>query len=154
MRPAKQTDRKSDTKRSKTVQYSIVNKCCFQQYEIPFLNSKLKQTNSDWDKISHTPGQIHFQDLPKFSAQSDLWITRRFTIQPEIGVLLGFYRTSSNWVFLKSRPKYAITRCMQWSEGCNSPPVNPQTKSSQRNQRYFTNNTKSEKRRNQDYKTS
>jgi hypothetical protein len=47
MRPTKQTDRKSDTKKSKTVQYSIVNKCCFRQYEIPFLNSKMNQTNSD-----------------------------------------------------------------------------------------------------------
>jgi hypothetical protein len=49
-------------------------------------------------------------------------------IQPEIGVLLGFSRTSSNWVFLKSRPKSATTRYMQWSEECNSPPINPQTK--------------------------
>jgi hypothetical protein len=74
-------------------------------------------------------------------------------IHPEIGVLLGFSRTSSNWVFLKSRPKSATTRCMQWSEECNSPPINPQTKSSQRNQRVFTNNTRSGKSRNQDYKT-
>jgi hypothetical protein len=74
-------------------------------------------------------------------------------IQPEIEVLLGFSRTSSNWVFLKSRPKYATTRCMQRSEECNSPPINLQTKSSQRNKRFFTNNTRSGKRRNQDYKT-
>jgi hypothetical protein len=75
-------------------------------------------------------------------------------IQPEIRVLLGFSRTSSNWVFLNSRPKSATTRCMQWSEECNAPPLNPQTKSSQRNQRFFTNNTRSRKTRNQDYKTS
>jgi hypothetical protein len=66
MRLAKQTNRKSDTKKSKTVQYGIVNKCCFQQYEIKFLNSKLGQTNSDLDEILHTPKQIRFQDLPKF----------------------------------------------------------------------------------------
>jgi hypothetical protein len=41
MRPAKQMNRKSDTKKSKTVQYSIINKCCFQQYENLFLISKL-----------------------------------------------------------------------------------------------------------------
>jgi hypothetical protein len=41
MRLEKQTDRKSDTKNSKMVQYNIVNKCCFQQYEILFLSSKL-----------------------------------------------------------------------------------------------------------------
>jgi hypothetical protein len=46
-------------------------------------------------------------------------------IQPKIGVLLGFSRMSSNWVFLKSRPKSAATRCMQWSEECNSPSINP-----------------------------
>jgi hypothetical protein len=66
MRPAKQTDRKLDTKKFKTVQYSIVNKCCFQQYEIMFLDSKLDQTNSDWDEILHTYEKISFQDLPKF----------------------------------------------------------------------------------------
>jgi hypothetical protein len=54
MRPAKQTNRKSDIKKSKTVQYSIVNKCCFQQYEIMFFNLKLDQTNSDWDENFHT----------------------------------------------------------------------------------------------------
>ena len=88
MRPAKQTDRKSDTKKSKTVQYSIVNKCCFQQYKILFLNSKLNQTNSDWDESLHTSEQIRFQDLPKFWVQSDLWITRRFKI------------TAINWGFV------------------------------------------------------
>ena len=154
IKPAKQTDHKSDTKKSKTVQYSIVNKCCFQQYEILFLNSKLNQTNTDWDEILHTPEQICFQDLPNFELNRTCESPADLKIQPEIGVLLGFSRTSSNWVFLKSRPKSATTRCMQWSEECNSPPINPQTKSSQRNQRFFTNNTRSGKRRNQDYKTS
>jgi hypothetical protein len=86
MRPTKQTDRKFDTKKFKTVQYSIINKCCFQQYEIMFLDSKLDQTNSDWDEILHTHEQISFQDLPKFWAQSDLWITHRFK------------NTARNWV--------------------------------------------------------
>jgi hypothetical protein len=72
-------------------------------------------------------------------------------IQLEIG---KFSRTSSNWAFLKSRPKSATTRCMQWSKECNSLPINPQTKSSQRNQRFFINNIRSGKRRNQNYKTS
>jgi hypothetical protein len=154
MRPTKQTDRKSDTKKSKTVQYNIVNKCCFQQYEIMFLKSKLNQTNFDWDEILHTPEKICSQDLPKFWAQSDLWITRRFKNIARNWVLLGFSRMSSNWVFLKLRPKSATTRCVQWSEECNSPPINRQIKSSQRKQSFFTNNTRSRKRRNQDYKTS
>ena len=75
-------------------------------------------------------------------------------IQQKLGFCWGFLKTSSNWVFLKSRPKSATNRCMQWSEECNSPPINPQTKSSQRNQRVFTNNTRLGKSRNQDYKTS
>ena len=91
---------------------------------------------------------------PNFELNQTCELPTNFKIQPEIGVLLGFSRTSSNWVFLKSRPKSATTRCMQWSEECNSPSINPQTKSSQRNQRFFNNNTRSGKRRNQDYKTS
>jgi hypothetical protein len=48
MRPAKQTDRKSDTEKSETVQNSIANKCCFQQYEILFLiQNWIKQTPID-----------------------------------------------------------------------------------------------------------
>jgi hypothetical protein len=99
MIPAKQTDRKSDTKKSKPVQYSIVNKWCFQQYENQFFISKLNQTNSDWYEILHTPEQIPLQDLPKFWAQSDLWITRRFKNTAEIGVLLGFSRNEFNLGF-------------------------------------------------------
>jgi hypothetical protein len=34
---------------------------------------------------------------------------------------------------------------MQWSNKCNSPPIKLQTKSSQRNQKFFTNNTRSGK---------
>jgi hypothetical protein len=47
MRPSKQTDHKLDTEKSETVQNNIANKCCFQQYEIMFLDRKLDQTNSD-----------------------------------------------------------------------------------------------------------
>lgn len=49
---------------------------------------------------------------------------------------LGFSRNKFNLSFLKSRPKSATNRCMEWSEECNSPPNNPQTKSSQRNQSF------------------
>jgi hypothetical protein len=124
-------------------------------------STKFHSWIQNWNK--RTPIEIKFHThlgkyiskiFPNFQLNRTCESPVDLKIQPKIGVLLGFYRTSSNWVFLKLRPKYAITRCMQWSEGCNSPPVNPQTKSSQRNQRYFTNNTKSEKRRNQDYKTS
>jgi hypothetical protein len=51
--------------------------------------------------------------------------TADLKIKSEIGVLLGFSRTRSNWVFLKSRPKSATTRCMPWSEEYNSSPINP-----------------------------
>jgi hypothetical protein len=66
-------------------------------------------------------------------------------IYQKFGFCWGFSRTSLNWVFLKSRPKSATTRCMQWFEECNSPPINPQTKYSPRNQRFFTSNTRSGK---------
>ena len=59
--------------------------------------------------------------------------TADLKIQLEIGVLLRFSRTSSNWVFLKSRLQFATTRCIQWSDECNSSPINPKTKSSQKN---------------------
>jgi hypothetical protein len=57
-------------------------------------------------------------------------------IQQKLGFCWGFLETSSTWVFLKSRPKSATNRCMQWSKECKSPPNNPQTKSSQRNQNF------------------
>ena len=91
---------------------------------------------------------------PNFKLNRTCESPAELKIQPGIGVLLGFSRTSSNWVFLKSRPKSVTTRCMQWSKECNSLPINPQTKSSQRNKRFFINNTRSGKRRNQNYKTS
>jgi hypothetical protein len=133
MRLEKQTDRKSNTEKSKTVQYIIVNKWCFQQYKILFLNSKLNQTNSDWDEILRTHEKICFQDLPKFWAQSDLWINHRFK---NTARNWGFLEQVQIEFFLKSRPKSATTRCMQWFEECNSPPINPQTKSSQKNQSF------------------
>jgi hypothetical protein len=71
-RPAKQTDRKPDTEKSKSVQNRVANKCWFQQHEILVSDAKLKQTNSNWDKILHTPEQICFPGLHKFWAQSDL----------------------------------------------------------------------------------
>jgi hypothetical protein len=57
-------------------------------------------------------------------------------IQQKLGFCWGFLETSSTSVFLKLRPKSATNRCMQWSEECNSPPNNPQTKFSQRNQSF------------------
>ena len=62
---------------------------------------------------------LNFELNPTCESPADL------KLQPEIGVLLGFSRTRSNWVFLKPRPKSATTRCMQWSEEGNSPPINP-----------------------------
>jgi hypothetical protein len=112
----------------------------FQYYEILFLNPKLNQTNS-----------VIFAN---FELNRTCESTADLKIQLEIGVLLGFSRTSSNWVFLKLWPKSTATRCMQCSEECNSPSINPQTKSSQKNQRFSTKNTRSGKGRNQDNKTS
>jgi hypothetical protein len=40
--------------------------------------------------------------------------------------LIGFSILSSNRVLLKPQLKTAITKGMQWSEKCNSPPINPQ----------------------------
>jgi hypothetical protein len=85
-RPAKQTDRKSDTEKFESVQNRVVNKYSFQQHEIMFPDAKLKQTNSVWDEIVHTHRQICFQGLHKFKAQSNLWINRRFENTNRIGV--------------------------------------------------------------------
>jgi hypothetical protein len=74
-------------------------------------------------------------------------------IQQKLGFCWGFLERVQTEFFLKSRPTSATTRCMQWSKECNSPPINPQTKFSQRNQRFFYQQHKIGKRRNQDYKT-
>jgi hypothetical protein len=138
-------------KRSKTVSSTSV----------VFSSTKFYSWIQNWTK--RTPIEMKFYThlskyvskvSPNFELNQTCESTTDLKIQPEIEVLLGFSRTSSNWVFLKSRPKSATTRCMQWFEECNSPPINPQTKFSQRNHRFFTNNTRSGKRRNQDYKTS
>jgi hypothetical protein len=121
-------------KRSKN---SIVNKCCFQQYKIMFLNPKLNQTSSDWDEVLHTPKQISFQYCPNFEFNRTCESTADLKIQPEIGIFKNEFKLS----FLSNR----TTRCMQWSEECNSPPINPQTKSYQKNQRFSTKNTRSGK---------
>jgi hypothetical protein len=126
---------------------------------VVFSSTKFYSWIQNWTK--RTPIEMKFYThlskyvskvSPNFELNRTCESLTDLKIQPEIGVLLGFSRTSSNWVFLKSWPKYATTRCMQWSEECNSPPINLQTKSSQRNQMFFTNNTRSGKKRNQDYK--
>jgi hypothetical protein len=66
MRPAKRTDRKSDTEKSESVQNSVAIKCWFHQHEIQFSHAKLKQTSSEYDEILHTPWQMCFQGLHKF----------------------------------------------------------------------------------------
>ena len=65
-------DPKSDTEKSDSFQNNVAIKCWFQQHEIQFSDAKLKQTNSDWDKILHTPWQMFLQGLHKFWAQSNL----------------------------------------------------------------------------------
>jgi hypothetical protein len=52
------------------------------------LEFKTEPNELDWNEILHTPEQIRFQDLPKFWAQLDLWITRRFK------------NTARNWGFV------------------------------------------------------
>jgi hypothetical protein len=68
-------------------------------------------------------------------------------------VLMGVSISSSNSVLLKSRPQTTTTRCMQWFEESNSPPINPQTKSSQKNQRFSTK-TQERGREEQETKTT
>jgi hypothetical protein len=100
-------------------------------------STKLCSWIQNWTK--RTPIEMKFythlskyvSDIsPSFELNQTCESPADLKIQSEIRVLLGFSRTSSNWVFLKSRPKSATTRCMQWSEECNTPPINPQTKSS------------------------
>ena len=138
MRPAKQTDRKSDTEKSESVQNRVANKCWFQQHEILFSDVKLKQMNSDWDEILHTPGEICFQGLHKFWAQSDLWINRRSENTNRMGFCWGFLKTNSKRTQLGSRPRTAPWGRMQWSKESISTQINPQQHHIKRTRRFST----------------
>jgi hypothetical protein len=71
-----------------------------------------------------------------------------------VGVSMGFSVSNSNWVHPKPRPKTTRTKCMQWFEKCNSPPINPQTKSSHKNPRVLHTTRREGNGRNQEHKTS
>jgi hypothetical protein len=88
---------------------------------VVFSSTKFCSLIPNWTK--RTPIEIKFYThmskyVSKISPNFEInWICKSPTdlkIHPEIRVLLGFSRTSSNWVFLKSWSKSAITRCMQW----------------------------------------
>jgi hypothetical protein len=79
-----------------------------------FSSTKFCSWIQNWTK--QTPIEMKFcthlsRYVSKVSTNFELNRTCESTadlkLQPEIGVLLGFSRTSSNWVLLKSRPKTA-----------------------------------------------
>jgi hypothetical protein len=90
MSPSKQTDRKSDIKKSKTVQYSIVNKCCFQQYEIMFLNSKLnKRTPIEMKFYTHLSNFVS-KISPNFKLNRTCESPADLKIHQKLGFCWGF----------------------------------------------------------------
>jgi hypothetical protein len=111
---------------------------------VVFTSTKFYSWSQNWTK--RTPIEMKFythmrkyvsKNSQNFELNPSCESPTNLKIQPKIRVLLGFSRMSSNWVFLKSRLKYTTTRCMQWSEECNLPPIHPQTKSSQKESKVF-----------------
>jgi hypothetical protein len=154
MRPAKQTDHKSDTEKSESVQNRVANKCWFQQHEILFSDVKLKQTNSDWYKILHTPGEICFQDLHKFYAQSDLWIKRRSWKYEQNEVLLEFSQNELKENSTRTTTKTASQGCTHWSKESIFTQINPQQHPYQKNSKVLHKTTRKGKGRSKKHKTS
>jgi hypothetical protein len=97
--------------------------------------TELNKLRLIWN-FTHTSEKYIFKISPNFELNPTCESPADLKIQQKLGFCWGFLETSSNWVFLKSRSKSATNRCMQWSEECNSPLINPQTKSSQRNQSF------------------
>jgi hypothetical protein len=96
MRPAKQTDCISDTEKSETVQNSIANKCCFQQYEILFMDPKLNQrTPIKMQFYTHLRNYVS-KVSTTFELNRTCESTTEIKIQPEIGGFVGVSRTCSN----------------------------------------------------------
>jgi hypothetical protein len=96
MIPAKQTDHKSDTEKSETVQNSIVNKWFFSSTKFcSGIQNQTKRTSIEMKFYTHLR-KYASKVSTNFELNRTCESTADLKLQPEIGVLLGFSRTNSN----------------------------------------------------------
>jgi hypothetical protein len=156
-RPEKQTEPKSDTEKSESVQNRVANKCWFQQHEILFSDTKLNQMISNWNKILHTPRQIcsnvstNFELNPTCGSAADLKIRTK----------LGFSRSNSKWYQLRLQPQTAPIVpqtapivCKKWSYEYISSTKKSQQHPKHKNSMVLLKSSREGKRRTQDHKTT